>query len=48
MLRELKREVPEANLQLPRFGLITFTWGNVSAVDRVRAENTEAGLGIRV
>ena len=34
MLEELKREVCEANLLLPKHGLITFTWGNVSGVDR--------------
>ena len=34
MLERLKQEVCEANLLLPRYGLVTFTWGNVSAVDR--------------
>ena len=34
MLEELKREVLEANLLLPRHGLVTFTWGNVSGIDR--------------
>lgn len=34
MLEKLKREVLEANLMLPKYGLVTFTWGNVSAVDR--------------
>lgn len=34
MLEKLKREVLEANLMLPRYNLVTFTWGNVSAVDR--------------
>ena len=34
MLEELKQKVLEANLMLPKHGLITFTWGNVSAVDR--------------
>ena len=34
MLEELKKEVLEANLLLPKYGLVTFTWGNVSAVDR--------------
>lgn len=34
MLNELKQQVLEANLQLPRHHLVTFTWGNVSAVDR--------------
>ncbi len=34
MLAELKQKVYEANLDLPRYGLVTFTWGNVSAIDR--------------
>lgn len=34
MLEKLKQEVLEANLLLPKYGLVTFTWGNVSAVDR--------------
>ena len=34
MLEELKKQVCEANLLLPRHGLVTFTWGNVSGVDR--------------
>lgn len=34
MLEELKENVLRANLMLPRYGLVTFTWGNVSAVDR--------------
>ena len=34
MLKKLKQQVLEANLALPRHGLVTFTWGNVSAVDR--------------
>ena len=33
MLEKLKQEVLEANLMLPKYGLVTFTWGNVSAVD---------------
>ena len=33
-LEKLKKEVLEANLKLPKFGLVTFTWGNVSAIDR--------------
>ena len=35
MLEELKRTVCEANLLLPKYGLVIFTWGNVSGVDRV-------------
>ncbi|CAI1910308.1 MULTISPECIES: L-ribulose-5-phosphate 4-epimerase [Serratia] len=34
MLTQLKQQVLEANLDLPRHKLVTFTWGNVSAVDR--------------
>ena len=34
MLEALKQEVLEANLLLPKYGLITFTWGNVSGIDR--------------
>lgn len=34
MLEELKRQVLEANLMLPKHGLVTFTWGNVSGIDR--------------
>ncbi len=33
MLESLKRQVLDANLLLPKFGLVTFTWGNVSAID---------------
>jgi L-ribulose-5-phosphate 4-epimerase len=36
MLEALKQQVLEANLQLPEHHLVTFTWGNVSAVDRGR------------
>lgn len=34
MLEELKEIVCRANLELPKYGLVTFTWGNVSSVDR--------------
>lgn len=34
MLEELKAKVCQANLDLVRHGLVIFTWGNVSAVDR--------------
>lgn len=40
MLETLKRQVWEANMDLPKYGLVTFTWGNVSAVDR------ESGLAV--
>ncbi|AFR03863.1 ribulose 5-phosphate epimerase [Pectobacterium brasiliense] len=36
MLETLKKQVLEANLALPQHNLVTFTWGNVSAVDRQR------------
>ena len=34
MLKDLKKLVCEANLLLPKYGLVTFTWGNVSGIDR--------------
>lgn len=34
MLKELKEQVLQANLALPQYGLVTFTWGNVSGIDR--------------
>ncbi|MEE1066357.1 MAG: L-ribulose-5-phosphate 4-epimerase [Acutalibacteraceae bacterium] len=34
MLEALKELVCKANLELPKYGLVTFTWGNVSGVDR--------------
>lgn len=34
MLESLKQKVYEANMALPKYGLVTFTWGNVSAIDR--------------
>ena len=34
MLEELKQEVYEANMMLPKLGIVTFTWGNVSGLDR--------------
>ncbi len=34
MLESLKQEVLEANLLLPKHQLVTFTWGNVSGIDR--------------
>lgn len=35
-MRQLKQQVFEANMALPRHGLVTFTWGNVSGIDRQR------------
>jgi len=34
MLEKLKQEVYEANMELPRRNLVTYTWGNVSGIDR--------------
>ena len=36
MLEELKEQVLQANLCLPKLDLVTFTWGNVSGIDRER------------
>jgi len=37
MLSDLKDSVLKANLDLPKYGLVTFTWGNVSAIDREKS-----------
>ena len=34
MLEELKQKVFKANLDLVKHGLVIFTWGNVSGIDR--------------
>ncbi|QMV13346.1 L-ribulose-5-phosphate 4-epimerase [Vibrio spartinae] len=36
MYSEIKQRVFDANLSLPKYGLVTFTWGNVSEIDRAR------------
>ena len=36
MLEQLRKQVYEANRELPRRGLVTYTWGNVSGIDRER------------
>lgn len=33
MLEKLKKEVFEANMLLPEYNLVTFTWGNVSGIN---------------
>ena len=33
MLEYLRQQVYEANMELPRHDLVTYTWGNVSAID---------------
>ena len=35
-MQQFKQQVYEANMALPRHGLVTFTWGNVSGIDRER------------
>ncbi len=35
-LSDLKRQVYQANLELPRRGLVLYTWGNVSGIDRAK------------
>ena len=49
MLEELKEQVLEANLMLPKYGLVTFTWGNVSGIDRERGivAIKPSGVGVR-
>ena len=34
MLEQLKKDVYEANMELVRKGLVIYTWGNVSGIDR--------------
>lgn len=36
MLEDLKQQVYEANMELPKRGLVTYTWGNVSGIDRLK------------
>ncbi len=38
MFKQIKQEVLKANLLLPRYNLVTFTWGNVSAVSEFEGE----------
>ncbi len=37
MLEELKVQVYEANMELVKYNLVTFTWGNVSGIDREKS-----------
>ena len=46
MPQALRREVCEANLRLPALGLVTLTWGNVSALDAERGLVVIKGSGI--
>jgi len=47
MLEELRRQVYEANMELPRRGLVTYTWGNVSGIDREKGLVVIKPLGVR-
>ena len=38
MLEELKKQVYEANMLLPKYDLVTFTWGNVSAINLIHGQ----------
>ncbi len=48
MLEELKKSVLDANLSLPRYGLVTFTWGNVSGINREEIGDQCAGKPVGV
>ena len=37
LLPELRKRVYDANVALPQHGLVKFTWGNVSAIDRAES-----------
>lgn len=47
MLEQLKQEVFSANMMLPRYNLVTFTWGNVSCIDRERGLVVIKPSGVR-
>ena len=49
MLEALKQQVYQANMELPRRGLVTYTWGNVSGIDRAQRARGDQALrgGIR-
>ena len=42
MLEELKKQVFEANMELVRQGLVIYTWGNVSGIDREKASSSSS------
>ena len=44
MLEELKKQVYEANMLLPAYHLVTFTWGNVSGIGPVRNQAQRRSL----
>ncbi|MEJ2058478.1 MAG: hypothetical protein P8X39_11645 [Desulfofustis sp.] len=45
MNKKIKQRVLEANLMLKDLGLVIFTWGNVSAIDRDSGENVNKQIG---
>lgn len=47
MLEKLKQSVYEANMELPRRGLVTYTWGNVSSIDREKGLVVIKPSGVR-
>lgn len=47
MLKKLRQRVYEANMELPRRGLVTYTWGNVSGIDRERGLVVIKPSGVR-
>jgi len=46
MNKEMKEEILKANLQLQKMGLVIFTWGNVSGIDREKGEVTIKPSGV--
>jgi L-ribulose-5-phosphate 4-epimerase len=48
MLETLKEAVCRANLRLPELGLVVFTWGNVSGIDRGAKACGDQALGNRL
>ena len=48
MLEELKEEVLEANLELPRHHVVLYTWGNASGIDRERNLIVIKPSGVRI
>ena len=47
MLENLKEIVCKANLELPKHGLVTFTWGNVSGIDQEKGLMVIKPSGVR-
>ena len=47
MLKSLKEAVYEANMELPKRHLVTYTWGNVSGISRGAGRHQAVGRGVR-